>query len=57
MDLTKQTDTELKALGYEQMMSAQTAQNNLQVINQELAKRNEEPVVPVKEKDDGKNNK
>jgi len=57
MDLTKQTEVELKALAYDEMVKAQTAQSNVQVINQELAKRNEAPVKPVKEKDDGKNNK
>ena len=52
MDLTKQTDTELKALAYDEMVNAQTAQSNVQVINQELANRQE----PVKEekKDVGK---
>ena len=49
MDLTKQTDTELKALAYDELTKVQVAQNNVNIINQELARRNEEPVVEKKD--------
>ncbi len=41
MDITKLTDTELKALAYEQVKLLNTSQNNIAMIEQELAKRNQ----------------
>ena len=49
MDLTKLTEEKLKSMAYDEMVKAQTAQSNVQVINRELANRK-----PVKEKNDGK---
>ncbi len=43
MDITKLTDTELKALAYEQVKLLNAAQNNLAMIEQELAKRQPKP--------------
>jgi hypothetical protein len=48
MDITKLTETELKALGYEQVKLLTATQNNLAMIEQELAKRNQ-----PKENDNG----
>jgi hypothetical protein len=39
MDLTTLDETQLKALGYEQVRMLNAAQNNLALIEQELAKR------------------
>lgn len=39
MDITKMTDEALKALGYDQVKLLQATQNNLALIEQELAKR------------------
>jgi hypothetical protein len=39
MDLTQLTEEALKALGYEQVKMLNAAQNNLALIEQELAKR------------------
>jgi len=39
MDITKMTEIELKALGYDQVKLLQATQNNLAMIEQELAKR------------------
>jgi hypothetical protein len=39
MDITTLTETELKAIGFEQVKLLQAAQNNLALIEQELAKR------------------
>ena len=52
MDLTKMSETELKATAYDESIKAQTAQHNISVINQELASR--KPVETEKEKDDRK---
>lgn len=41
MDITTLTETELKALAYEQVKLLNQAQHNLQMIEQELAKRNQ----------------
>jgi hypothetical protein len=51
MDITKMSDTELKALAYDQMAQIQLSQGNLQVINTELAKRNQpaEEAKPTEE--------
>lgn len=39
MDLTSLTETELKSLAYDQVKNLNMAQNNLALIEQELAKR------------------
>ena len=39
MDLTTMTDEALKALGYDQVKLLQATQNNIGLIEQELAKR------------------
>jgi hypothetical protein len=39
LDITKLTDTEVKALAYEQIAAIEQAQNNLRVCNDELNKR------------------
>jgi hypothetical protein len=46
MDLTALTETELKSLAYEQIRMLNAAQNNLALIEQELAKR----VQPTEQK-------
>jgi hypothetical protein len=46
MDITKLTDTELKALGYEQAELLNQTQFNLNAIRQELARR-QKPETPV----------
>ena len=38
------TIVELKSLAYDQLVLAEQAQNNLKIINTEIAKRNEAPV-------------
>lgn len=43
MDITTLTDTELKSLGYEQVKLLNAAQNNLALIEQELARRQPKP--------------
>lgn len=45
MDITTMTDTELKALAYEQVKLLQHTQLNIQAIEQELAKRNQSKEV------------
>ena len=51
-DIKKMSVVKLESLAYRELVKAQTAQSNVQVINQELANRQE----PVKEekKDVGK---
>lgn len=39
MDLSKMTDIEIKAAVYDQMVIAESAQKNIQALNQELRKR------------------
>jgi hypothetical protein len=39
MNITEKTDTELKALGYDQLRSIEVAQSNLRMINEELTRR------------------
>lgn len=39
MDITTKSIDELKALGYDQMMTLDITQRNLQAINAEIAKR------------------
>jgi len=39
LDITKLTDTEVKALAYEQLVARNQAQNNINVCEEELAKR------------------
>lgn len=39
IDITKLSDTEIKALAYEQISAIEQAQNNLRVCNEELNKR------------------
>jgi hypothetical protein len=43
MDITKLSLTELKALAYDLLVKAQTAQGDLNLVNQEIAKKKEEP--------------
>jgi hypothetical protein len=47
MDLKTLTETELKSLGFDQVMLLNQAQNNLNLINQELAGREKPPVENV----------
>ena len=50
MDITALSQTELKALAYDQLATIETAQKNLQAINQQLQKlgqANEEVVEEV----------
>ena len=42
LDITSMTDTEVKALAYEQIAAYEQAQNNLKVCNDELARRRNE---------------
>ena len=44
MDLTKLTIEQLKALAYDNIVEFEMRQNNLKVINEELARRRTEPV-------------
>lgn len=48
MDITKKTDVELKAMAYDIVMQNAINQNNLQAIQQELAKREQEKSKEVK---------
>lgn len=41
MDISKKTIDELKSLAYDQMVELQRVQNNLQILNTEIAKRGE----------------
>ena len=41
MDITKKSVDELKSLAYDQMVELQRIQQNLQLINNEIAKRAE----------------
>jgi len=43
MDITKISVAELKALAYDSLVQLDAIQKNLQIINAELAKRNESP--------------
>ena len=55
LDITSMTDTEVKALAYEQIAAYEQAQNNLKVCNDELARRRNEVrevEEEVKETDD-----
>ena len=50
MDLTKKTVEELKAMAYDQLAAKGQAEQNLQILNQEIAKRvSEEAKKPNKE--------
>lgn len=42
MDLTKLSTQELKALAYDQLVEMQRAQNNINLINAEIAKQEKE---------------
>jgi hypothetical protein len=42
MDITKSTVVELKALAFDELVKIETAQKNVQMLNQELAKRETE---------------
>ena len=48
MDLSKLSEIELKALGYEQLTILQQTQQNLALINQELTSRVKPTDKPVK---------
>lgn len=39
MDITTKTVAELKAIAYDEFLKLETAQNNLRIINAEIAKR------------------
>lgn len=41
MDISKKSDTELKALAYDCLAIIEANQNNLRLINEELARRQE----------------
>ena len=43
MDLTKLSDIELKAFGYEQIAQQEACQYNIQLVAKELTRRNELP--------------
>lgn len=45
MDITTKTVDELKALAYDFMVDLQRVQNNLNILNAEIAKRAEKKVV------------
>lgn len=47
MDLTKLSDIELKALGFDQLSLLNQTQQNLALINQELAGRNKKEFEPL----------
>lgn len=42
MDITKLTETELKALAFDQLVSIERGQMNIKAINEELASRGEQ---------------
>jgi hypothetical protein len=42
MDLTKKTETELKALAYDNLVQIEMCQMNIKMINEALAKKSEE---------------
>jgi hypothetical protein len=49
--MQNKTDIELKALAYDQLATIEMCQNNLKLINQELAERSKkEPVETPKKK-------
>jgi len=51
MDIQKMSKTELQSLAYEQLVLAEQAKRNLEIISQELQKRAQVPEVkPVEEK-------
>jgi len=57
LDITALTDSEVKALAYDQIAAYEQAQNNLRVCNDELARRKQEvkeeqEPVEVKENND-----
>ena len=47
MDITALSQTELKALAYDQLATIETAQKNLQAINQQLQKFGQVPEAVV----------
>jgi len=47
IDITKMTVIELKALAYDELAKQQVCQQNLQIINQEIVKR--QSIEPMKE--------
>ena len=47
MDITKMSVEALKALAYDEMAKIQLSQQNLQMINQEIAKKQEESKQPL----------
>lgn len=48
MEITKMTVTDLKALAYDELIKIETAQNNLRLINEQIAKKLKEE-LPVDE--------
>lgn len=49
MNIDTMTITELKALAYDLLASIEASQRNLQVVNQEIAKKSQPAVEPMKE--------
>jgi hypothetical protein len=48
MDITKASEVELKALAYDEVVKLEQSQTNLRIINQELAKRRNQPIDTAK---------
>ena len=51
MDITKMSDTELKALAYDQSALIERSQMNIRAINVELNNRNQPPLKEVELKE------
>jgi hypothetical protein len=49
MDITTKTVVELKALAFDELVKLETAQKNLETLNQELVKRANEKVETKKD--------
>lgn len=44
------TETELKALAYDNFATVESSQNNLKLINEELARRQSAPIMKAEKK-------
>lgn len=53
MDLTIMSITELKAVAYDVLVQIEQQQNNLRLINQEIAKKSLPAPTPVADKTEG----
>ena len=57
MDITTKTDVELKALAYDELVKKRLAQANIELVNNELARRNKpqsmKDMIAEKESIDG----